>query len=99
MATLALKDFGRYIIRRTANGALFLAVKVEFGRQAEITQLYLHLVVQEQVTQLEIAMDDAVRVQILQGVDDLHSVALNLKLVQSLPPLQQLIHRLVVAEF
>ena len=99
MATLALKDFGRNIVRRTANGALFLAVEVEFGRQAEIAQLYLHLVVQEQVAKFEIAMDDTVRVQVLQGVNDLHSVTLHLQLMQSLPALQQLIHRLVVAEF
>ena len=78
MATLAFEDFGRNVVRRTANGALFLAVEVEFGRQAEIAQLDLHLVVQEEVAQLEIAMDDTMRVQILQGVDDLNSIALHL---------------------
>lgn len=43
-------------------------------------------------------MDDAVRVQVLKSVYDLHSVALHLDLVQPLPPPQQLIHALIVTE-
>mmetsp|Transcript_23065 Transcript_23065/g.30686 ORF Transcript_23065/g.30686 Transcript_23065/m.30686 type:complete len:116 (-) Transcript_23065:289-636(-) len=43
-------------------------------------------------------MDDPVRVQVLQRINDLHCVALNFELVESLSALQQLIHRLVLAK-
>ena len=44
-------------------------------------------------------MNDPVRVQVLQCLDDLQSVALHLKLMESLPSLKQFIHTLVLAEF
>jgi hypothetical protein len=44
-------------------------------------------------------MDYAMRVQILQCVDDLDGVALHLQLMQSLPPSQQFVHALIGAQF
>ena len=43
-------------------------------------------------------MDNTVRVQVLQRIDDLHGVALHLQLVQPLAPLEQLVHALVLAQ-
>ena len=81
MATLALQHFGRDVIRRSANGALFLSVEIEFGSQAKITQLDLHLVVEEQVAQFQITVDDAMRVQVFESVDYLYCIALHLELM------------------
>jgi hypothetical protein len=43
-------------------------------------------------------VDDAVGMEVLESVDDLDRVTLNLQFVQPLPPLQQLIHALVLAQ-
>ena len=98
VAGLAFEDFRRNIVRSTANCSLFLSVEVEFGREAEITQLDLHLVVEEEVAQLEITMDNAMRVQILQSANDLRSVALDFQLVKALTAFKQFVHALILAQ-
>ncbi len=50
---LVLQDFGRDVVRRAADGFLLLALELQFGGQAEVAQFDLHLVVQEQVAQLQ----------------------------------------------
>ena len=43
-------------------------------------------------------MNNPVGVKILKSINDLHRVALDLELMKSLPPLEQLIHALILAE-
>lgn len=62
VAALAFEDLGGDIVRRTANRALLLAIKVKLRGKAEVTQLDLHLVVEEEVAEFEVTMDDSVRV-------------------------------------
>jgi len=45
VACSPLEHFRRDIVRRAANSSLLLAIKVEFGCQAEVSQLDLHLVI------------------------------------------------------
>ena len=71
MTRFAFKHLGRDVIRRSTDCALLLAVEIELGGQAEVAQLDLHLVVEEQVAQLQISMDDSVLVQVLQSMDNL----------------------------
>lgn len=52
---------------------------------------------QEQVAYFEIAVDYLVSVQVLKCLTNLLDIALYLKLPQPPPPLQQLIHGLVLA--
>lgn len=99
VATLAFKHFRSDIVWCAANCSFFLAIKVEFGRKSKVTKLDFHLVVQKQIAQFEVTMDDAMRMQVLQSVDNLHSVALDFQLVQPLPPLEQFIHTLVLTQF
>lgn len=98
MTLLALKNFGSNIVRGTANSTFALPIEFEFGSKTEITYLYLHSVVQEQVTKLEISMDDSVTVQVLDSAAYLIQIALYLDLVESLTSPQQLVERLVLAE-
>ena len=98
MSDAALEDLGSDVVGRSADGALLLAFEIEFGGQSEVTELDLHLVVDEEVAEFDVAVDDAVRVQEAQGVDDLFGVALDLELVQPLAPLQQFVQTLVCAE-
>ena len=99
MAALALKHLWSDVVWRTANGALFFTVEIEFGGQTKVTQLDLHLVVEEEVAELQVAVDDPVRVQVLQSVYYLHCVALHFELMESFSALEQLVHRLILAEF
>ena len=94
----AFQHFGRNIVRGTADGTLALTIELEFRGQTEITDFDLHFVVQEEVTELQISVDDAMTVEVLDSRADLVDVALNLELVQSLTPTQKLVERLVLAE-
>lgn len=96
VACSAFENFWRDVVGRTANSSLLLSVKIELGGEAKVSQFDLHLIVEEQVSKLEVSVDHAVRVQVLQRVDDLLGVALDLELVQALAPLQKLVHALVL---
>ena len=62
MAALAFKDLRGDIVRRTANRALLLTIKVELRGKAKVAQFDLHLVVEEEVAEFEVTVDDSVRV-------------------------------------
>ena len=98
MTLLALEDLGGDIVGSTTNGTLALTIEFKFGCETEITNLDLHLVVKEEVTKLEISMDDAMTVQVLHSSADLVDVALDLEFVQALTASEQLIQRLVLAQ-
>ena len=62
VAALAFEDLGGDIVRRTANRALLLTIKVKLRGKAKVAQFDLHLVVEEEVAEFEVTMDDSVRV-------------------------------------
>lgn len=59
---LALKNLRSNIVGSTANGTLALSVELKLRSKTEISDLDLHLVVKEEVTELEISMNDAMAV-------------------------------------
>lgn len=65
MALLALKDLRRYVVGRTADSALTFAIKLQLSCQAEVSDLDFHLVIDEEVTKFEVAVDDSVAVHVL----------------------------------
>ena len=81
MSLFAFKNFWCDIIWSTAYRSLSFSIELKFGSQAKITNLDLHLVVEEQVTELKISVDDTVTVQILDSGTDLVYVTLHLKLM------------------
>ena len=81
---LALKHLRSDIVRSTANGALALSVELEFRGETEVTDLDFHLVVQEEVTQLQVTMDDSVAMKVLHRCADLVDVALDFELMKTL---------------
>jgi len=97
VARLALQDLGRDVVGRAADGLLLLALELDLGGQAEVAQLDLHLLAEEEVAQLEVAVDHLVLHQVLHRVQDLQQVALHLDFRQPLAPLEQLVQRLVLA--
>lgn len=81
MTLLALQHFGCDIVRRTANGTLALTIELEFCSQTEITNFDLHFVVKEEVTKLQISMDNPMTVEVLDSRADLINVALDFQLM------------------
>ena len=88
---LALEHLRSDIVGSTANGALSLTIELKLGGETEIADLDLHLVVEEEVTQLQISMDDAMTVKVLHSGADLVDIALDFELVQSLTSAQKLV--------
>lgn len=98
MTDPALQHFRSDVVGRSADGTLLLALKIEFGCQAEVAELDHHFVVNEEITELYVTMDNSVRVQVLQSGNDLERIALDLNLVQTFTPLQQFVEALVLAK-
>lgn len=95
MTRSSLEDLRSDIVWSTANSSLLFSVKIEFCGQTKVSQFDLHLVVEEQVSKLEVSMDDPVGMEVLERIDDLQRVALDLQLVESLPSFQQLVQTVV----
>lgn len=98
MASLALQDFGGNVIGGAADGPLLLAVELEFGGQAEVSQLEFHLVREEEVAEFEVAVDDFVALQLAHARNDLHHLALHLNLGQPFASAHLFVDGLVGAE-
>ena len=94
---LAFEDLRSNVVWSTTDGSFALSVELEFSGETEITNLHLHLVVQEQVTQLKISVDDSMRVQVFDGIANLNHITLHLQLMQPLSPSEEFIKRSTTA--
>ena len=95
---LSLEHFRGDIVGRTADRTLTLTIELKLRCQTEITDLNLHLIVKEEVTELEISMNDAMTVKVFDCSTDLIDVTLDFELVEALTTTQQLVQRLVLAQ-
>ena len=93
------EHFGSDIVWSSANGPLLLALKIELCRKTEVSELDCHFVIDKEISKLQVSVDNSVGMQILQSINNLHCVAFYLQLMKPLPPLQQLVQALVVAQF
>ena len=98
MALLSLEHFRGDIVGRTADRALTLTIELKLCCQTKITDLNLHLVVKEEVTELEISMNYTMTVKVFNRGTDLINVTLDFELVEALTAAQQLVQRLVLAQ-
>jgi len=96
---LALQDLRGNVVGRAADSALLLAIMLELRSQAEVSHLQAHVSIQEEISQLEIAMDDSAPMQVLQRNDELiqveHCLGLRQPLAWTLP--HELVQRLIRA--
>ena len=98
MALLSLEHLRGDIVGRTADRALTLTIELKLCCQTKITDLNLHLVVKEEVTELEISMNYTMTVKVFNRGTDLINVTLDFELVEALTAAQQLVQRLVLAQ-
>ena len=61
MALLSFENLRSDIVGSTTNGSFPLTIELELGGKTEITNLDLHLVVEEKVAELEISVNDPMR--------------------------------------
>ena len=98
MARFAFEHLRCYVVRSSANRALLLTIEVELGCEAEVAQLNLHLVIDKKISELQVAMNYSVSVEILQSIDDLHRVRLYFQLMKALPSAQKFVEALILAD-
>lgn len=98
VALLAFEDFRSDIIWRAANSALALTVELELSGETKVTNFNFHLVIEEEVAELQVSVNHAMRVQVLYRRADLHHVALDFKFVETLSSAEEFIQALVLAQ-
>jgi hypothetical protein len=99
MTVLALQDLGGDIVGCATDSALLLTIVFELRCQPKVSHLHSRLSVEEEIPQLEVAMDNASPMQILQCTNELvhveHGLLLRQPLVWSLA--HEFVQRLVRA--
>ena len=95
---LGLEDLWSQVVRGSANSALAFALVENLGGKSEISNLECHMVSKEQVSKLEVAMDDFLGVDVLDGLDQLVDVVAGLDLVKLLAALNQVCQGLIGAD-
>ena len=71
---------------------------IYYFAQTKISKFYVAIFVNQDIIWFQISVNNAVLVQVLQGIHNLERVALYLQFVKSLPPLEQVIKRLILAD-
>lgn len=101
MSTLllvAVNDLGSDVVGSAADGLALLVGAGQAGGQTKVSDLDVEVLVEEEVAELEVAMDDVDAVHVSDGVKELLHVVLDLRLRESLPSLDHFVHGLVLAQ-
>ena len=78
MALFARKDLRSNVVRSTTDCPFTLTFKCQLCRQAEVSELYLELFREKQVSQFQISMDHSMVMKIFNSVENLDQVTLDL---------------------
>lgn len=57
MADFAIQNLWSDVVRRPANGAFFFSLEFQLSCQAEVSELELHRLVEEEIAELEAELD------------------------------------------
>ena len=92
LITVALlaEDLGGDVVWSPTQGLLPFSVEVNFGGQTKISYLAFHVVIEEDVSQLEVSVDDLVVVQVEDSSQNVIHEVSGLRLSDCLPPLVKL---------
>jgi len=97
---LALQNLWSDVVRCTADGSLLLSIMFQLGSQTKVPNLQSAFAIKEEVSQLQVAVDDTAPMQVLQSGDELiqveHGLLLRQPLVWSLA--HELVEGLVVTD-
>jgi len=97
VAAIGLEHLRCEVVGRAANCTLLFALVEDLGCKTEVTDLETHTIGQEEVAQLQVAVDDFARVHILHCFDQLVDVVASFDFMQALAALDKVGKRLVGA--
>ena len=89
---LVVQDLWRDVVWRATNRLLAFFGVFQQRCQAKVANLYLHVLVQEEVAQLQVAVNDRVVVHVLDPREDLHHVVARLGLQVGSAALDNVVH-------
>ena len=95
--SLFFQNLGSNVVGSAADGLLGVPLVLDLGRQSEVAYFGVHLVVDEDVPEVEVPVNDALLVNVDHGFDDLSDVDPGLKLSQSFPAFGQILQSVVPA--
>ncbi len=98
MTSVGFENFWGQVVWSTTNSALLFTLIENLGRKTEISNLEAHAVSEEQISKLEVAMNDLARVHVLHGSHELVDVVTSLNFVKTLATLDQVRERLIGAD-
>lgn len=93
-----LENLGSEVVRSSTNCSFLLALVEDLGSEAEVADFKTHSVGQEEVSKLEVAVNDLARMDVLHCQDELVDIVAGFHLVESLAALDQVRQRLVRAD-
>jgi hypothetical protein len=71
MSNRTFNDLRSDVVGRSTHGSLLLLAEFQLGCQSEIPNLDLHIDIEEDIAEFEIAVDNTVAVHVLHGGDEL----------------------------
>ena len=86
------------VVGRATDGLALLLRTGQLGRQAKVSNLDGEVLVKEQVAKLQVAVDDVNTVHVADSIEQLLHVVLDFGFGEALPPLDHLVHGLVLAQ-
>mmetsp|Transcript_24372 Transcript_24372/g.70101 ORF Transcript_24372/g.70101 Transcript_24372/m.70101 type:complete len:311 (-) Transcript_24372:1790-2722(-) len=95
---VAVDDLRGDVVGGAADGLALLVGAGQAGGETKVSDLDVEVLVEEEVAELEVAVDDVDVVHVADGVEELLHVVLDLRLRESLPSLDHFVHGLVVAQ-
>lgn len=93
------EDFGRNIIWRSTHRSAPFIFEFQFCCQAKISRFQLHVLGEKQISQLQISMNDPLRVHVAKSLQNLHRIALGFNFGQALPSFHLIIQGRIWAQF
>jgi len=96
---VALNDFGCNVVGRPANGFALFVLVLDARREPEVTHFDVHVAVEKQVAEFEIAVNDVLVVHVPCRLQELSHVIGRFRFGHSFAAFDQFVETLVVAEF
>lgn len=97
--TFSLKNFRRNIIWSTANCFLFFLIVLQSGGKTKVTKFDFHVFIEEEITQLEISVNDFINMKVFKRTNNLNQVILNFHLSQSFSSFDKFIQSVICTNF
>ncbi len=98
MSRSAAQDLRSNVVGSSTNCSLSFPVKHNFRGKSKVSYFHFHLVFQKQVSQLQISMNNLLRMHILCRFHNLSQIIFRFHITQSFPSLDHIVERQILAK-